>query len=171
MGLRAGFFLLFAGFLLFGIHASEILKKRIKKKLDKPFMAAILAIGFAGVIHLAGFLSLWSNKPERLLGPIIYAYIFLWIALSILGYLYKIVPFLWWTHKYSKEIGKKSVPSLKEMINEKTAVPLFSTFIISILLTTASLIIKNLVLFNIGQFFISLSFLGIAFIILSVIKK
>ena len=50
---------------------------------------------------------------------IIFLYIVGWIIFSILGYLYKIVPFLWWTHKYSDRIGKEKVPTMGEMINEK----------------------------------------------------
>ncbi|WML47742.1 hypothetical protein RCG23_20725 [Neobacillus sp. PS3-34] len=168
---KVGFAFLFTGFLLFAWHVAAILKKRLKKKLDKPFSVAILAIGFGAAIHLAAFLCLWSSNPGELLGPIIYVYIFLWIALSILGYLYKIIPFLWWTHKYSKEIGKRAVPSLKEMMNEKTAIPLFSIFVLGVLLVFTSLVIRNAHLFNFGQFLVSCTFVLIVFILLNVIRK
>ena len=50
----------------------------------------------------------------------------------MLGYLYKIVPFLVWTHKYSEKVGKEKVPTLKEMMNEKLGVILYRLFTISI---------------------------------------
>jgi hypothetical protein len=169
--LKIGFFLLLIGFSIFSWHISIIIKKRIKKKLDKPFMFALVAIGFGNVIHLAAFILLWNPDFSTIAGPLIYAYLLLWIVLSIVSYLYKIVPFLWWTYKYSKEIGKNKVPSLKDMINEKIVNPLFSSFIIAILAIVCSLIFHNTILFNIGQFVLSIVFIIIAITILRVLKK
>ncbi|MEH6995439.1 hypothetical protein V7075_22550, partial [Neobacillus drentensis] len=124
--LKAGFFLLLAGFSIFSWHISIIIKKRLKKKLDKPFSFSIVAIGLGNIVHLAAFIALWSEQFSNLISPFVYLYLMQWIVLSITGYLYKIVPFLWWTFKYSKEIGKNAVPSLKDMMNEKIVVPLFT---------------------------------------------
>ncbi|MDP4163714.1 MAG: hypothetical protein Q8906_14270 [Bacillota bacterium] len=168
--LEIGFFLLFAGFLLFAVHTRSILKKRIKKKLDKPFTFTIIAIGFGTLIHLAAFLAMVLHST-RLGGSLIYAYLLLWVALSIFGYLYKIVPFLWWTHKYSKEIGKKSVPSLKEMMNERVVIPIFSIFIISTLMVFSSTVFNLSLLFTIGQCLLSLAMIWFSISLLSVIKK
>jgi hypothetical protein len=159
------------GFSIFSWHICIIIKKRLKKKLDKPFIFALFAIGFGNIIHFTAFILLWSNQFATLIGPLIYTYLLLWIVLSIVGYLYKIVPFLWWTYKYSKEIGKQSVPSLKEMMNEKIVVPLFSLFIFAVLIIFCALVFKTAILFNIGQFILSVVFIIIALCILSVIKK
>ncbi|MGX6442518.1 hypothetical protein ACWM35_04740 [Neobacillus sp. K501] len=169
--LKMGFLLLLAGFSIFSWHISIIIKKRLKKKLDKPFTFALIAIGFGNLIHLAAFIALWSNQFSAVIGPLVYLYLLLWIVLSIIGYLYKIVPFLWWTYKYSKEIGKKSVPSLKDMMNERIVVPLFTFFIISVIVVFLAIILQNVFLFNIGQFVLSLVFIVIAGSILSVLKK
>ncbi|MCL6570783.1 MAG: hypothetical protein K6T88_03760 [Bacillus sp. (in: Bacteria)] len=169
--LKIGFFLLFVGFSIFTWHISIIIKKRLKKKLDKPFTFALVGIGLGNIIHLVTFILLWSNHFTQFAGPLIYTYIMLWIVLSITSYLYKIVPFLWWTYKYSKEIGKSKVPSLKEMMNEKIVIPLFSLFIAAVLLVFCALIFKIAILFNIGQFILSVVFIIIAASILSVLKK
>lgn len=168
---KLGFFLLLAGFSTFTYHISIIVKKRLKKKLDKPFSFALVAILFGNLIHLAAFILLWTNSFQNFIGPMIYSYLLLWIVLSILGYLYKIVPFLWWTHKYSKEIGKQSVPALKEMMNEKVAVPLFFLYILSAILVFVSLSFKIAILFNVGQLVLSIVFIMMSISILSVIKK
>jgi hypothetical protein len=168
---KLGFFLLLAGFTTFTYHISIIIKKRLKKKLDKPFSFALIAILFGNLIHLAAFILLWTNSFQNLIGPMIYSYLLLWIVLSILGYLYKIVPFLWWTHKYSKEIGKQSVPALKEMMNEKIAVPLFFLFILSAITVFFSLSFKVAILFNVGQMVLSIVFIMMSISILSVVKK
>lgn len=169
--LMIGFFLLLAGFSIFSWHISIIVKKRLKKKLDKPFSFALSAIGFGNVIHAAAFMLLFSSKFASLIGPLLYCYILLWIVLSIVGYLYKIVPFLWWTYKYSKEIGKAKVPSLKEMMNEKLIVPVLSVFIGSVLVVFLALLLKATILFNLGQFVLSVAMLIIASSIFSVLKK
>ena len=169
--LKAGFFLLLAGFSVFSWHISIIIKKRLKKKLDHSFTFALVAIGFGNIIHLAAFLALWSEQNSSLMGPLVYLYLLLWVVLSIMGYLYKIVPFLWWTYKYSKEIGKKSVPSLKDMMNEKIVVPLFSLFVIAVFAVFFSIVFETILIFNIGQFVLSLVFILIAISILKVIKK
>ncbi|MFJ5715782.1 hypothetical protein [Neobacillus sp. NPDC093127] len=169
--LKIGFFLLLVGFSIFSWHISIIIKKRLKKKLDKPFTFALMAIGFGNLIHLAAFIVLWTKSFSVLAGPLIYGYLLLWIVLSIVGYLYKIVPFLWWTYKYSQEIGKNAVPSLKDMMNEKIVVPLFSLFIAAVLIVFAAFVIKAAILFNIGQFILSIVFILISYSILSVLKK
>jgi hypothetical protein len=171
ISLKIGFLFLLIGFSIFSWHICIIIKKRLKKKLDKPFIFALFAIGFGNIIHFTAFILLWSNQFATLIGPLIYTYLLLWIVLSIVGYLYKIVPFLWWTYKYSKEIGKQSVPSLKEMMNEKIVVPLFSLLIFAVLIIFCALVFKTAILFNIGQFILSVVFIIIALCILSVIKK
>ncbi|MBL4953792.1 hypothetical protein RCG24_03135 [Neobacillus sp. OS1-32] len=168
---KVGFFLLLVGFSIFSWHISIIINKRLKKKLDKPFSFALSAIGLGNIIHLAAFLLLWTSTFNKVIGPLVYAYILLWIVLSITGYLYKIVPFLWWTYKYSKEIGKAKVPALKEMMNEKLIAPVLSLLITAVAVVFCSLIIQSAVLFNIGQFVASIVFIVFAGGIFSVLKK
>ncbi|WML45056.1 hypothetical protein [Neobacillus sp. PS3-40] len=169
--LKLGFFLLLVGFSTFSWHIRIIIKKRLKKKLDIPFSFALTAIGFGNAIHLIAFVMLWTSHFSSVISPLIYSYFLLWIVLSILGYLYKIVPFLWWTHKYSSEIGKKSVPTLKQMMNEKVAIPLFSLFILSVIIIFFAITFKIVLLFNIGQSLLSIVFISITISIISVLKK
>lgn len=169
--LKAGFFLLFVGFSVFSWHVSIIIKKRLKKTLDHSFSFALAAIGLGNLVHLAAFIALWTEQFSNLIGPLVYLYLLLWIVLSIMGYLFKIVPFLWWTYKYSKEMGKQAVPSLKDVMNEKVVVPFFSIFVIAVLTVFLSIIFKSILLFNIGQFVLSIVFIAIALTILGVLKK
>ncbi|MFB6466060.1 hypothetical protein ACE38V_04470 [Cytobacillus sp. Hz8] len=166
-----GLGLLFFGFTLFSLHIRHILKKRIKKKLDRPFKFALLSIVWGFLIHLLAVLTALFGHFDDWVAPLMFAYIYLWIALSIMGYLYKIVPFLWWTHKYSKEIGKKNVPVLKDMINDRLAVPLFISDIIGVLLVAISIGIKQTLLFYIGQAIFCLSAIVFSTTIALVMKK
>ncbi|MEH7441643.1 hypothetical protein V7201_04820 [Bacillus sp. JJ1122] len=147
----AGTFLLFSGFIFFTWHIKKIIEKRVKKKLDRPFMFALLAIVWGAVIHFLAFVSSAASLLPKLAGPLLFLYLIAWIAFSIIGYLYKIVPFLWWTHKYSKEIGKQKVPSLKDMMDEKMAIPLFIIFTAGTLFLMISFAADFLNLFYLGQ--------------------
>ena len=125
-----GLLLLFIGYGFFALDMKEILAKRVKKKLDKPFSFSITAIWNGLILHFIAFLAaLFNLDSENVWGWIIYLYMMTWIIFSMLGYLYKIVPFLVWTHKYSEMVGKEKVPTLKEMMNEKLGDNSFITFL------------------------------------------
>jgi hypothetical protein len=162
--------LLFIAFALFAYHIWSILQKRMKKKLDRPFQFALLAIAIAFILHGAAFiLSFFGNLHG--IAIVIYGYILGWIMLSIIGYLYKIVPFLWWTHRYSKKIGQENVPTLKQMMNEKWTVVQCVLFIISVIGVVAALTVSNPTIFYAAQGALTLFSLLFAGTILSVLWK
>lgn len=165
-----GWLLLLAGFIFFYMDIHEILAKRVKKKLDKPFSFSLLAIKIGLGIHIMAFLfriagidhtSIWSW--------LVFLYAMGWIIFSILGYLYKIVPFLWWTHKYSDRIGKEKVPTMKEMINEKLAVVLYILFIISIIGLIFGALLQAGVIVMLSQGLLALTSLAYAISIIRVL--
>ncbi|GAB7388147.1 hypothetical protein BSNK01_19840 [Bacillaceae bacterium] len=125
-----GVFLLWLGFSLFGFHIRQILRKKLKKKLDPGFVFALFAIATGWLVHLFAFIAtLWPDFPAAGYGILLYTFVTGWISYSIAGYLFKIVPFLWWTHRYSERAGKEPVPTLKEMVNEKAGKIIFSLLI------------------------------------------
>ncbi|MHC0035748.1 hypothetical protein [Pseudoneobacillus sp. C159] len=168
---KLGFFLLFIGFGLFAWHISKIVAKAIKKKLDVPFMFALSGIGFGLLIHVLFFISLFNRYSEKLIGPLLFLYLMLWIVLSLLGYLYKIVPFLWWTHKYSKLVGKEKVPALKDMMNEKLSLNLLMIFIFSCITVYFGIILQLQILAISGLVILALTLISTAISILVVIFK
>ncbi|WP_313893567.1 hypothetical protein [Psychrobacillus sp.] len=138
-----GWLLLFCGFTFFVLDMKDILSKRLKKRLDKPFMFSLLAIVNGLIIHFIAFmLSLFAVNHLTIWSWLIFLYVMSWIIFSILGYLYKIVPFLWWTFKYADKIGKEQVPNLKDMFNEKWSVLLFILFIVGITGLTAGALVQ-----------------------------
>lgn len=164
-----GMLLLLAGFLAFTWHVKKIIDKRVKRKLDRPFMFALFAIGCGTAIHLAAFIASSANLLLKTAGPILLLYLIAWIAFSIIGYLYKIVPFLWWTHKYSKEIGKKQVPALKDMMDEKLALPLFTLFTGGTALLIISFFVQLMPIFYIAQSLILMAGILFSYIIAKVL--
>ncbi|QHS21716.1 hypothetical protein GWK91_01560 [Virgibacillus sp. MSP4-1] len=122
-----GWFLLFMAFTLFLLDIREILAKRSKKRLDRPFLFAMISVYFGWVIHFLTFIvSILLPGHSKIWGLLIYLYLVSWVLFSILGYLKKIVPVLWWTLKYADRVGKEKVPMLKDLIREKSSVIIYS---------------------------------------------
>lgn len=169
--LTLGLGALSVGYLYFARHISTIVKGRVKKKLDRPFQFALLGIICGGLLHVSAFLAALFNSFELLVGLLLFLYLLTWIGFSIIGYLYKIVPFLWWTHKYSKEIGKRQVPSLKDMMNERAALPLFISLIASAMILAVSLSIGSQALFFTGQLLLTLSTIAFSVVVVLVTRK
>lgn len=104
-------------YLLFTLQVKAIMQKKLKSKLDIGFKTAIYSIYFTAallVLSPFGFV-LWG---EAFVFPFVYLFIMSWIGLSVMGYLFKVVPFLWWTDKYSERVGKEKVPMLADMVDE-----------------------------------------------------
>lgn len=143
-----GFIALLAGILFFYMQVRMILKKRLKKKLDLGVYVAIGAfpLAGAGAILLTIFSFLFRGGVS--FTAIIYFLAMGWIGLSILGYLFKIIPFLWWTYKYSNTIGRGKVPALKEMTNEKRG------RWIMVLLAASFILNSFAIMFNLVGFFV-----------------
>lgn len=166
----AGSGLLFIAFALFVYHISLMLRKRMKKRLDRPFQFALFAIAAALILHGAALVLSYVGD-DRHIAIVVYSYLLGWIMLSIIGYLYKIVPFLWWTHRYSKKIGKENVPTLKQMMNENWTTVQCALFIVSAAGVTIALAISSLPLFYIAQGAMTLFSLLFAGTIISVLRK
>lgn len=114
-----GLILLTVTYLIFWYQVKVILKKKMKSKLDVGFKVASTYVVNGTMALILTFplgFYLWG---EQFILPFIYLFLTGWIGLSILGYLFKIVPFLWWTDKYSELVGKQNVPMLKDMVDEK----------------------------------------------------
>ncbi|SDZ74574.1 hypothetical protein SAMN05421743_10131 [Thalassobacillus cyri] len=141
--LTFGWGFLWIGFTGYAVDMEEIVTKRIKKKLDQPFVFSLVSICFGWVIHTSALvMSMFHVKDVTIWSWMIYLYIMMWIIFSIMGYLYKIVPFLWWTHKYSGSVGKKDVPTLKEMIQEKWGTILFAAMTAGVLILAVTAMLE-----------------------------
>jgi len=168
---QLGMVLLFVSFTLFVWHIKRIIKKRLKKNLDKPFIFSLIAIVIGWVIHLSAMVSSFIAISSVLYGAIIYLYILGWIVFSIMGYLYKIVPFLWWTHKYSKEMGKPNVPTLKQLMNEKLGMLLFTLCLISYLGFIISFSFQLTNLYTIVQSLFAITILVFSSTVVNILRK
>ncbi|GLV47248.1 hypothetical protein TJA_04210 [Thermus sp. LT1-2-5] len=110
LGERLGYGLLLLAYGLALYDTYRILRRRAKRRLDIGVHHYLVGLFFLGLAL--------ACLPLR---PIWAA---LWFALGFVGLvvsgmLYKILPFLVWTHRYASKAGKVPVPLLREMLPER----------------------------------------------------
>jgi hypothetical protein len=108
---------------VYNAHILQIRKHRHKRSPGSGIqwsMYANHAFAVAVVAILAG--SLWNPQHLVLAKSVTLAgwiYLAGWVSFTILCYLSKIVPFLWWTYKYGKQAGKPGTPVMSDLLSEK----------------------------------------------------
>ena len=107
----------------YNIHLLQIRKSRIKRnpglgiKWSVHASQALLVIAVLMTLYTIWF-------PEQLLhskSVMIAGWIYIggWVSFTILCYASKIVPFLWWTHKYGKLAGKPGTRLMADLLDER----------------------------------------------------
>ncbi|MGG1519991.1 hypothetical protein ABE504_31690 [Paenibacillus oryzisoli] len=115
--------LILAALILYEIHIRDIRQHRHKGSPGSGILWTVYCT--RGLLVFAGFLVVrWLVNPDlfgnaRFLSLTGWLYLYGWVALTILGYLSKIVPFLWWTHKYGPLAGTRKVPVMNDLINDR----------------------------------------------------
>lgn len=128
--LQLGFFVTIVGLITFFValglyryHIYEIQQKKFKRNPGKGITLTVYVVN--AFIFIVGLVIVaLMIKPElfgslSFLTAISVIYLFGWLGVTILGYLSKIVPFLWWTFRFGDRVGKENVPSLHDMIDER----------------------------------------------------
>jgi len=87
----------------YNVYITKVRKARHKKNPGGGIRVSVYSARALAVTCSAAF-ALMLIAPERatderFLVLFAWAYLWGWVAMTILGYLSKIVPFLWWTHK------------------------------------------------------------------------
>lgn len=121
----AALLLLTASVLLYNVHLLQIRKHRHKRNPGAGIKWTIYGSQAFGALVIAMLLYTYLY-PDRMLHArevLAAGWIYLtgWVSFTILGYASKIVPFLWWTHKYGKRAGKPGTPLMADMLDEKKA--------------------------------------------------
>ncbi|MEW9701288.1 hypothetical protein [Paenibacillus sp. SI8] len=121
LGVAIGFIL--AALLAYEAHIRDIRKHRHKGSPGSGIRWSIFCTRGL-LVYVVVLLGVWLVNPERfgdekLLIVTGWLYLYGWVAMTILGYLSKIVPFLWWTHKYGPLAGKVKVPVMNDLIEDR----------------------------------------------------
>lgn len=103
-------------------HIQQIIKFRHKPTPGAGILFAVWSARALFIVALVAFCwlavhprSYWDISALQLM---MWAYLWGFVAITILGYMSKIIPFLWWTYKYGNQVGKKKVPVLADMLKD-----------------------------------------------------
>ena len=110
---------------LFAVDYAHMLHLRKRKVLDQTQRHGIAAVCYLMVVVPAGLLVALvgpgSRRPEQVLVALALAALVGWLGQSIIGYLYKIVPFLIWQARYGAIVGRQPVPLMRDLIHQRSA--------------------------------------------------
>ncbi|NGQ93964.1 hypothetical protein G3578_02095 [Brevibacillus sp. SYP-B805] len=122
----------------YNLHTTQIRKAHHKKSPGAGVLAAVYstrALAVTSTIAFAAILFAPARAAdERAVVIFAWAYLWGWVALTILGYLSKIVPFLWWTHKYGPRVGKGTIPTMADLLEDRYVAYVLTAVAASLLL-------------------------------------
>jgi hypothetical protein len=128
-----------AGLVVYGVEMAAILRTRRRRVLDWGLRYFVTALGLLALTTALGLLLSWPALPAtRLTTQLETVYGFLGfvgvVTFTVLGFLYKIVPFLVWYHSYSPHVGRIRVPSLADLYSERLQIVGYWLFLGGVLL-------------------------------------
>ncbi|MFN3476409.1 MAG: cbb3-type cytochrome c oxidase subunit I [Candidatus Methylomirabilales bacterium] len=109
-----------AAILLFADQMRRILKARRRRILDWGIRHFTTALIYLVALTPLGLLFSLGLIPDGAFGSrlaFMYGFLVLigWVSFTIVGMLYKIIPFLVWYHAYSRQVGRGPVPTLQDL--------------------------------------------------------
>ena len=123
-----------AALVLYGLEMRAILRARRRRVLDWGLTYFLTAISLLAPLSALAVLLSWPGLPlTPVVGQLENVYGFLAflgvVSFAIIGMLYKIIPFLVWYARYSKQIGLTKVPSLADLYSPSLQVLGYWTYL------------------------------------------
>ncbi|HXX78613.1 MAG TPA: hypothetical protein VEI53_08990, partial [Ktedonobacteraceae bacterium] len=107
---------------LFAYDFTGMIRARRRKVLDVTQFHSMVAVGyFSMIISLWIVVAVSGWWQPAVLAALGLAALVGWLGQSIIGYLYKIVPFLIWHTRYGPQVGREHVPLMRELVHERWA--------------------------------------------------
>jgi hypothetical protein len=156
-----------AALAVYGWELRAILRARKRRVLDwgiKYFLTAIMLLWPLSV--LAVVLS-WPGLPlNKFTGQLENLYGFLGligvITFAIIGMSYKIIPFLVWFGRYSRQIGRARVPSLADLYSARLQALGYWTWLAGLAATSGAIVLSSATGVRIGCGFLALGVAALA---------
>jgi hypothetical protein len=107
---------------LFAYDFWRMFRTRHRKLLDVTQYHSMAAVVSFCLVVPAGIASVvFGWQQPAVLAALGLAALVGWLGQSIIGYLYKIVPFLVWHTRYGPLVGREKVPLMRELVHERWA--------------------------------------------------
>jgi hypothetical protein len=137
--------MLVAAVTIYGWELAAILRARKRRALDWGIRYFLTAVGFLLPLSLLALVLSWPALPlTPFTGQLENLYGFLGlvgvITFAMIGMLYKIVPFLVWFGRYSREIGRKKVPALADLYSPRLQAVGYWAYLAGVTVASAGII-------------------------------
>ena len=141
---------------LFAYQMWLIFTTRIRKQNDfwaKNMIASFIFFVLSIAVFILSYLFDWTNFG--MFGG--YLFFFGFLAMIIIGHIYKVLPFLVWYQRYSPLVGKQKVPMLNDMVVEKVADWQFWITLAGTVVSAVGILFTGKILFIAGTVVMALS--------------
>lgn len=133
---------------VYGWELAAILRARKRRVLDWGIRYFLTAVGLYVPLSTLSIVLNWPGLPSNhLTGQLENIYGFLGllgvVSFAIIGMLYKIVPFLVWFGRYSKQIGRAQVPSLADLYSTKLQVLGYWSYLLGLAVASVAILRAN----------------------------
>ena len=119
--------LMVAGLGLYVAEVVAILRARRRRVLDWGLRHYVTALGLLAGTALLGLVLSWPGLPVTMFTAQLET-VYGWLGIvgvvsfTVLGFLYKIVPFLVWYHSYSPAVGRARIPGMADLYSPRLQV-------------------------------------------------
>lgn len=145
----------------YNIHLLQIKKHRVKPNPGHGIRWSVYAGQFLLLFVVALLLytlvfpaQLLQTKMVLLAG---WVYLGGWVSFTILCYVSKIIPFLWWTHKFGKLAGRPGTPLMADLLDDKKVRIGVSVIALCLLVLFIAILMDSEILTVIGGLAFSIS--------------
>ena len=141
-----GLVLLEAGIVCFLLQAHQFFRARIRPALDVGLRFVAVALGFLAVGAALGPAVLaWDGaRHPRLAVAYVLVGLLGGVLLHVVGYFYKIVPFLAWISRYRGRVGREPVPTVADLYSARAATVQLGTMTAGVAGLAAGVAVGNL---------------------------
>lgn len=156
---------------LFAYDYRRLLRLRFRKLLDVTQYHSIAAVVYFALLIPASLLVVaagWEKPP--VLAALVLAALVGWLGQSMIGYLYKIVPFLVWQHRYGPLAGRQKVPLMRELLHGRLAWVCWWAINLSLPVTLCAMLLHIVLLAQLTAGILGISFVLVAYNVTGVVR-
>ena len=156
-----------AALVVYGIELAAILRARKRRVMDWGIKYFLTAVGLYAPVSALAIVLAWPTLPlNPFTGQLENLYGFLGligvVSFAIMGMLYKIVPFLVWFGRYSRQIGRAQVPALADLYSAKLQAVGYWSYLAGLSVTGTAIMFSSEIFVRYGAALLALSVLTLA---------
>ena len=156
-----------AALVVYGVELAAILRARKRRVMDWGIKYFLTAVGLYAPLSVLAVVLAWPALPlNPFTGQLENLYGFLGllgvVSFAIMGMLYKIVPFLVWFGRYSRQIGCAQVPALADLYSAKLQAAGYWSYLAGLIVTGAAIMFSSETFVRYGSALLALSVLTLA---------